>query len=103
MNCPACARELTEMTVTGPITVDVCTGGCGGIWFDQWELQKVDAADEADGEALLHVDRDQSVTVDLTARRSCPREGDVVLQQHFYSVKRRVTVDECPGCGGYWL
>jgi Zn-finger nucleic acid-binding protein len=25
------------------------------------------------------------------------------MMRHFYSVKQRVEVDECPGCGGYWL
>ena len=25
------------------------------------------------------------------------------MLRHFSSVKRRVTVDECPSCGGYWL
>ncbi len=25
------------------------------------------------------------------------------MMRHFISVKKRVTVDECPGCGGYWL
>jgi len=23
--------------------------------------------------------------------------------RHFFSVKRQVTVDECPNCGGHWL
>ena len=23
--------------------------------------------------------------------------------RHFFSPKRRVEVDECPNCGGYWL
>jgi Zn-finger nucleic acid-binding protein len=25
------------------------------------------------------------------------------MMRHFFSVKRRITVDECPNCGGYWL
>ena len=41
MKCPACGNELSQM-VAGEITVDVCKGGCGGIWFDHFELQKVD-------------------------------------------------------------
>ncbi len=41
MKCPACGNALTEKTVD-PITLDVCQGGCGGIWFDNFELQKVD-------------------------------------------------------------
>jgi Zn-finger nucleic acid-binding protein len=25
------------------------------------------------------------------------------LHRHFFSAKRRIEVDECPNCGGYWL
>jgi Zn-finger nucleic acid-binding protein len=25
------------------------------------------------------------------------------LHRHFFSAKRRVQVDQCPNCGGYWL
>ncbi len=103
MNCPACARELTTMTA-GAITVDVCAGGCGGIWFDHFELAKVDEQSESAGEALLDVPRDPSLTVDLERRRSCPKCGpQMVMMRHFTSVARKVTIDECPGCGGIWL
>jgi Zn-finger nucleic acid-binding protein len=27
----------------------------------------------------------------------------VKLKRHFFSAKRRVEVDQCPNCGGYWL
>ena len=25
------------------------------------------------------------------------------LKRHFFSAKKRVEVDQCPNCGGYWL
>jgi len=25
------------------------------------------------------------------------------MMRHFFSVKKQVEVDECPGCGGFWL
>jgi uncharacterized protein len=37
MKCPACFNELTQLQV-GSLVVDVCQGGCGGIWFDAFEL-----------------------------------------------------------------
>ena len=39
MKCPACGNTLHEMNA-GSVTVDVCTEGCGGIWFDrnEWEI-----------------------------------------------------------------
>ena len=102
MTCPVCGDELTLMTVGG-ITVDVCKGGCGGIWFDRYELMKVDEAHESAGEELLNVERTADVNVDISKRISCPECAGVVMMRHFSSVKRRVTVDECPSCGGHWL
>jgi Zn-finger nucleic acid-binding protein len=26
-----------------------------------------------------------------------------VMMRHFFSIKKDVEVDECPGCGGFWL
>ena len=82
----------------------MCDGGCGGIWFDHYELAKVNEAAEATGEGLLDVERDASLEVDLERRRLCPKCTDgVVMMRHFTSVERKVTIDECAECGGIWL
>ena len=102
MKCPACLNVLQEMTV-GNVTVDVCKGGCGGIWFDNFELKKFDEPHEAAGEPLLDIERDESIVVDHTERLKCPKCDDIVMMRHFFSVKKQVQVDECPGCAGFWL
>src|SRR5437867_11366112 len=102
MKCPACFNDLTEVQV-GSLVVDVCQGGCGGIWFDAFELHKVDENQEVAGERLLSIQRDERVQVDPARKRDCPRCSGVKLKRHFFSPKRRVEVDECPSCGGYWL
>jgi len=102
MECPACKKQMEEMTVED-ITFDVCQGGCGGIWFDRFELKKVDEPHESAGEVLLNIERDESISVDLSERLKCPKCDDVVMMRHFFSVKKEVLVDECPKCGGYWL
>ncbi|PYR63164.1 MAG: hypothetical protein DMF91_04320 [Acidobacteria bacterium] len=102
MKCPACGTAMTEMTV-GEIKVDACQGGCGGLWFDEWELRRVDKPDQSAGEALLDIPQDPKVKVDQNLRRNCPRDPDVVLMRHFWSVKRQATVDECPKCEGMFL
>ncbi len=102
MKCPACFNELTQVQV-GSLQVDVCQGGCGGIWFDAFELQRVDEERESAGEPLLQIQRDERVLVDLSRKRECPRCPGIKLQRHFFSAKRKVEVDQCPNCGGYWL
>jgi hypothetical protein len=102
MKCPACDSNLTPLTI-GKLTVDVCKGGCGGIWFDNFELKKVDEPEEFEGEALLHIERDDHLLVDYERRRSCPKCDNIVMMRHYFSDRRQVEVDTCPNCGGVWL
>jgi uncharacterized protein len=102
MNCPVCSNVLTPIEA-GRITVDACVGGCGGLWFDRYELMRVDESDESTGESLLDIARDPNLEVDLSKRLNCPKTPGVVMMRHFFSVKRQVVVDECPDCGGHWL
>ncbi len=102
MNCPACENEMTQKSVQG-VVLDVCIGGCGGIWFDNLELKKVDEEHEAIGQDLLEVDYDPEVVVDGSLRRDCPHCDGIVMMRHFSSIKREVEVDECPSCGGFFL
>jgi len=102
MHCPACGNELKQM-VADEITVEVCEGGCGGLWFDHFEIQRFDEPCEQNGTILLEIARDPSIQVDHTKRRLCPKCRDIVMMRHFYSPKREIEVDECPKCGGLWL
>ena len=102
MKCPACFHQLTQLQV-GNLFIDVCQGGCGGIWFDGFELQRVDEEQEAAGEHLLEIQRNEKLVIDQSRKRECPRCDGIKLQRHFFSAKRKVEVDQCPSCGGYWL
>lgn len=102
MECPACGN-IMEKVIAGGITIDVCKGGCGGMWFDRFELQKVDEPQESAGESLLDIERDETITVDHTKKRMCPQCRDTIMLRHFFGVKKEVVVDECPGCAGIWL
>ena len=41
MNCPACGNVLGNL-VAGNVALDVCRSGCGGVWFDNFELKRID-------------------------------------------------------------
>jgi uncharacterized protein len=102
MKCPACDFDLTEMELGG-VKVDACHGGCGGIWFDAFELQRVDEQREVPTEHLLRIQRNPRLSVDFSRKRTCPRCDDVKLKRHFFSARKQVEVDHCPSCAGYWL
>jgi Zn-finger nucleic acid-binding protein len=92
-----------EEVVVEDIAVDVCKQGCGGLWFDKFELQKVDEPHESAGESLLQIIVGKNVATDHSQRRKCPKCEDITMMRHFFSVKKEVEVDECPNCGGFWL
>lgn len=102
MICPACGNTLTEIDAGG-IKVDVCQHGCGGTWFDWFELQRVDEPTEEVAETLMAVPRDHVAEASGERQFSCPRCDGQPMQRHYFSVKREVEVDECPACGGFWL
>ncbi len=101
MKCPACGNQLVEITIHD-VKLDVCKGGCAGIWFDSCELKKFDEPHEAAGE-LLDIERDLDAVVDQTQRYRCPKCIDMVMARHFFTVRHEIEVDECPGCAGFWL
>lgn len=102
MKCPACSCTMTELTVAD-IKVDVCQSGCHGIWLDNYELEKVDEAHESAGEKLLDYSPERSHVIDHSAKHNCPRCKNMVMHRHYFSVRKEVEIDDCPGCGGTWL
>ena len=102
MKCPRCPNELQQITA-GNVTVDVCKDGCGGLWFDNLEIKKFDEPHESEGQCLLDINRDKNLVIDRSERLKCPKCDDIVMMRHFFSVKKEVEVDECPGCGSIWL
>jgi Zn-finger nucleic acid-binding protein len=102
MKCPNCKNELADKDVGG-VTVDICNGGCGGLWFDNFEFKKFDEPHESAGEELLNIDIKERLKTDFDKKRGCPKCSDVVMRRHFFSTKKSVEIDECPSCNGIWL
>ena len=85
MKCPACKSPLREKGAGG-ITLDVCYGGCGGIWFDARELEGVNAR----AATTLHTIWQAPVgNVKLTEPRMCPRCPELVLERKWFSEEGR--------------
>jgi len=98
MKCPACKSPLREKNA-GDITLDLCYGGCGGIWFDAAELERVNAR----AATTLHTIWQIPVSnVKQTDPRSCPR-CNLVLERKWFSEAQQVEIDQCTKCGGIWL
>lgn len=102
MKCPRCSKLLKVMKAN-QVELNVCHGGCGGIWFDNFEIKKLDEQHEADHEFLATLQNAPTTRVNLEQRLNCPKCTNIVMLRNFFSVKKSVEVDHCGGCGGYWL
>jgi Zn-finger nucleic acid-binding protein len=101
MKCPACKNPLREKNAGG-MTLDLCYGGCGGIWFDAAELERVSVS--APAATTLHtIWQIPSSNVRLGEPRVCPRCPEQVLERKWFSDLKQVEIDQCPECGGIWL
>ena len=99
MKCPKCGAELSTRTVE-PLELELCPS-CGGVWFDQGELQEAkDLADEnlrwMDFEIWKHEDRFQ-----MRPGILCPRCAATMCSLDYDDT--RVRVEYCPSCRGIWL
>lgn len=102
MKCPVCANDLMPLTIAG-VTLDACVNRCGGIWFDNFELNRFLDQAKAAEQVLQQVRPAGDGFFDYSNPRTCPRCGDVKLLRHFATRKRQVELDSCGGCGGHWL
>lgn len=103
MICPSCNGNLSTILIE-EIELDVCKEGCGGIWFDRFELQKMDEPHEFTDENLIELLSVESKRAhDNSKRYNCPKCKDVVMMRNFWSVKKQIEIDHCPKCAGYWL
>ena len=102
MKCPRTGTPLKEVEIGG-VKVDI-SEGCGGVWFDSFELQKFDEVHETAGEELTALmEQYRNDDIDHSTRIHSPRHPEVMMMRRFYSPARNIEIDECPKSGGIWL
>ena len=101
--CPACGQEMQKIYLPEQkIHLDVCTDGCGGIYFDNRELDKIDELHEDISPLAKVFEGKEFKKVDEVYDRICPVCGWKMVK-NFSSSKHQIQVDECYGCGGKFL
>ena len=102
MKCPCCTHQL-EIVHSGKLQLEGCTSGCGGLWFDAGELEKVDEGFEGVAEELFRLVAHANVVIDREKQRYCPKCSSVALDRHCHDGAYQLELDLCDGCGGCWL
>lgn len=105
ITCPACGKAMKKIFVEQPgFNVDICTKGCGGIFFDNREYKKFDEKHE-DILALQQSCDNKEGTykkTDTNEVRTCP-VCYCKMVKHYANPKKTVEIDECYGCGSVFL
>jgi Zn-finger nucleic acid-binding protein len=93
---------MVEKDFGNGVKVDVCANGCKGIWFDWFELRKLDEKNEGCGYALQDALKEPRTNDENRAQILCPK-CNASMHIHKYKSAREVNVDECYHCGGFFL
>jgi Zn-finger nucleic acid-binding protein len=103
--CPGCALTLApvyaEANYGRVLLLDQCPG-CGGVWFDRWELFFIK------GDALENLSRlDESALLALNPTQkgtdACPRCSSALAAFTDPALPADSTIKRCPRCNGLWL
>ena len=102
--CPACGKKMQKVFMSEQnIYLDVCTEGCGGIFFDNREFYKFDENCENISPLIEALKQKQFSKVDDSVQRICPLCGMKMVKNVMKSSHGDVTVDDCYACGGKFL
>lgn len=80
-----------------------CQGGCAGLWFDRYEIKKINPNNFGSGFELLKISQIEGVRSFRNVDHICPKCEMTLLLRHFFDRKRGLEVDQCARCGGVWV
>lgn len=103
LRCPACGKEMQKIFIPSRgINIDICTQGCGGIFFDNREFQMFDEKHENIDDIIQAVENNEFKAIDDSLDRYCPACGAKMVK-NYSSIKQEIVIDECYACGGKFL
>ena len=100
LTCPACGEKMDKVFINSiQKHIDVCLNGCGGMFLDNREFEKVDEAHEEVKEILNLFEGKEFKKVDDTEVRVCPYCGANMVKSDVFGV----LIDTCYTCGAKFL
>lgn len=103
LTCPACGEDMQKIFIPTPgINIDICTRGCGGIFFDNREFKLFDNPDKDIEDLIDATENNDFKPVDESLDRICPACGAKMVK-NFANRYKEIQIDECYTCGGKFL
>ncbi len=102
IKCPACDKVMKKLYIQeDDLHIDICLDGCGGIFFDNRELEKFDEKHENADKILEAIEGKKFVQVNDVELRICPACGLPMVKMG--AADGTVQIDVCNTCGGKFL
>lgn len=102
IRCPACGSVMKKIFVpSAGVNVDVCSEGCGGVFFDCKELKAFEGSSENVNEINEVLAGKSFTPVDSEQTRMCPVCASKMIKTKINGLE--VVVDTCYSCGGVFL
>ena len=103
IKCPACGKDMEKVFIKSEgINLDICTNGCGGIFFDNREFDKFNEEHEDISAIQKKLEGKTFEPVNDNAERICPACGAKMVKNTTKS-GGDVKIDDCYICGGKFL
>jgi Zn-finger nucleic acid-binding protein len=99
IDCPKCRHKMETVDAAG-VKIDRCKG-CGGIWLDALELEKVLAAKGAAKKADPRKPVIEA-TIGQKGATTCPRDRSMLIRMADKK-QPHVKYESCKVCGGVFL
>jgi Zn-finger nucleic acid-binding protein len=98
--CPCCRTPLRPLEFSG-VQLEECAD-CGGVWFDDGELNAVRDSG-VEGYETLEVQASPGAQhVPSEGAKLCP-SCNLRLRTYRYLYTSPIELEECPGCYGVWV
>lgn len=98
INCPACGKIMQKILTHRGFAIDVCTEGCGGIFFDNHEIHELNASETDINEIKKVLNSKNFIPLDENVTRICPCGTKMVKTK-----VSGVQIDTCYNCNGVFL
>ena len=103
IHCPACGEVMEKIYIErNKHHIDVCLNGCGGILFDNKELDKYENDSDSAEEIFEAIEGKKFISVDESKQRICPICSSVMVKT-MANPARNVEIDCCYTCGAKFL
>lgn len=101
IKCPACGEDMVKVFVPDlNVYIDICLNSCGGMLFDNRELEKFDEPHENMDDILAAIKEKNFIEVDTKQTRICPLCNVPMVK---LGEKTGIEIDVCNMCGAKFL